>query len=168
MQLQLQISKKSETSPHTKFSSNLYSYLLFISDSGETLVSSNWPTDPAVPAFNDAQTLELSTSQTSSPSFQQELYSPPANDQKFQFDWTSSTSYPVNHDVQSQPFTYNFLTGFDEDKQQYFYCSNWEYSPPFYPSTTDKMRLRRDNKLLALNGKYVKRHYFCFVVTIFN
>ena len=66
-------SKKSKTSPHTKFSSNLYSHLLLILDSRETLVSSDWPTDPAVSSFNDAPTLELSTSQTSSPSFQQEL-----------------------------------------------------------------------------------------------
>ena len=49
---------KSKTSPHTKFLSNLYSHHLLILDSTETLVSSNWPTDQAVPANNYAQSCQ--------------------------------------------------------------------------------------------------------------
>ena len=101
-----------------------------------------WPyADPTDPAVTDTQTSVWptnypSTSESLSPTNQQDAFSSSSNEQSFQFDW-NSTNFSVNHDyMQTQPFN-NSPSGFHVDEQQPSYCNSWEYSHLFYPSVSN-------------------------------
>ena len=104
-----------------------------------------WPcaTDPAVPAFNDAQTSVWptdSTSESSSPLNQGEVFSSSGDAQHW-----NSTNYSVSPDVQPQPLNYNYPTRFHVDEQQYPYCNSWQYSPSLFPSTSNSCDYNNQN-----------------------